>query len=110
MPTALIDFDGVIHKYSKGWSDGTAYDGPMPFAKEGLKEIEELGYEVVIFSTRDANQIKEWLKKHEFPEYEVTNVKKPATFILDDRAIRFKSWWQSLAMIEMNYGSAKKGN
>ena len=31
-----IDFDGVIHKSSKGFFDGTVYDKPMEGVKEAL--------------------------------------------------------------------------
>jgi hypothetical protein len=34
-----MDFDGVIHKYSKGWLDGSIYDEPMEGAKEQLAKI-----------------------------------------------------------------------
>lgn len=103
MQTALIDFDGVIHQYSKGWHDGTAYDPPMPDALEGLQRIENYGYHIVIFSTRDAEQIRQWLALYGFPDYEITNIKRPATFILDDRAIRFHNWADAVGEIELRY-------
>jgi len=34
-----IDFDGVIHKNSKGFYDGTVYDKPVSGAKEALEKI-----------------------------------------------------------------------
>lgn len=102
-PTLLVDFDGVIHHYSKGWHDGTAYDGPMPGALEALMALTERGYEVVIFSTRDAQQIRDWFLKHRFPIFRVTNVKEPALAIIDDRAIEFRSWEQTLGVIKESY-------
>lgn len=100
-PTVLVDFDGVIHRYSRGWQDGEAYDVPFDGAKDGLKELEELGYTVVIFSTRDREQIREWLTKWGFPPYDVTNEKRPAVAIIDDRAIRFLVWRQAILDLQM---------
>lgn len=102
-PRALIDFDGVIHGYSKGWHDGTAYDPPIPGAKEALAQLLETGWEVVIFSTRDGDQIRAWLLDWGFPAFRVTNVKEPAQFLLDDRAIRFEAWSQAMATIRQQY-------
>lgn len=95
-PTVLVDFDGVIHRYSRGWADGTAYDVPMPNSQSALAYLDASGYEVIIFSTRDADQIYEWLKKNGFREYPVTNVKQPAVAIIDDRAIRFHDWSEAI--------------
>lgn len=103
-PRILVDFDGVIHKYSYGWMDGTAYDSPMKGALEALEEMTAAGLEVVIFSTRDSNQITEWLEKNHFPAYRVTNVKEPAEVIIDDRAIRFETWNQVLVDLESLHG------
>lgn len=58
--TIAIDFDGVIHKYSKGWNDGTIYDEPFESAFDSIKELME-DCNVFIFSTRSPRQIKKWL-------------------------------------------------
>lgn len=101
-PRVLVDFDGVIHRYSKGWHDGTAYDEPMPGAREALEAIEAAGYEVVIFSTRNPDDIARWLHRNHFeqvggPHRYITNEKLPAVAMIDDRAIRFTEWSEALA-------------
>lgn len=92
--TIVFDFDGVIHRYSKGWQGiDDIYDEPV----EGIKEvIEELRkeYEVVIVSTRTANKdgetaIKQWLQKYEIVVDRVLKEKPPAILYIDDRAICF---------------------
>ena len=109
MPRVLVDFDGVIHRYSRGWADGTAYDEPMPGAREALERLTAQGYEVVIFSTRDRKQISAWLKHHGFPYYLITNQKLPATAIIDDRAIHHVDWAGSLTELARRYPSSQHG-
>ncbi len=36
---AMIDLDGTIHKYSKGYADGTIYDDPFEGAKEVINYL-----------------------------------------------------------------------
>jgi len=60
MQTIAIDFDGVIHKYSKGWQDGTCYDEHVEGVFEAIQELMKT-YTVFIFSTRKPKQIKQWL-------------------------------------------------
>lgn len=59
-----IDFDGVIHKYSKGWQDGTIYDEPIKQAFTTIGSLMDTGYSVFIFSTRKPKQIKRWVEQH----------------------------------------------
>ncbi len=61
MQTIAIDFDGVIHKYSKGWQDGSCYDDEVDGVFEVIKELMK-EYTVFIFSTRSPRQIKKWLR------------------------------------------------
>lgn len=101
--TVAIDFDGVIHKYSKGWQDGKIYDEPVEGAIEAIYELIEKDYEVVIFTTReDIKAVKDWIsdkfliqgKFIHLNKYllEVTNIKPPAIAYIDDRGIRFTNW------------------
>jgi hypothetical protein len=110
MPTVLVDFDGVIHRYSAGWKDGSTYDSPMPGAKEALKSLTDEGYEVVIFSTRDSDQIVKWLEFWDFPEYKITNEKIPAVAIIDDRAIRFVNWGLAIGLLHKHHPIKKENN
>jgi phosphoglycolate phosphatase-like HAD superfamily hydrolase len=107
-PRVLVDFDGVIHRYSRGWADGTVYDPPMDGAREALDAIEADGYEVVIFSTRRAEQIRGALAYWGFPDRRVTNVKEAAVAQIDDRAIRFTGWGTALAELRERYRVEKR--
>lgn len=60
--TIAIDFDGVIHKYSKGWQDGSVYDKEIDHVFESIQDIMGEGYSVFILSTRSPQQIKKWLE------------------------------------------------
>ena len=99
--TIAIDFDGVIHKYSKGWQDGKIYDEPVEGALEGLMELYAKGYDVVIFTTREedgsvnrwiAEQYHKYFPNQEIFAFRVTNKKPPAIIYIDDRGIRFTNW------------------
>lgn len=62
MKTVAVDFDGVIHAYSRGWQDGSIYDEPVPGAVDGLRQLMEQ-YAVFIHTTRDADQVMPWLER-----------------------------------------------
>ena len=100
-----IDFDGVIHKNSKGFFDGTVYDEPIKGSLEALKRISKK-YDIIIFTAKakkDRGKINgktgtemvwEWLKKYKMDSYvkDVTSEKPRAVAYIDDKAIRFDTW------------------
>lgn len=107
--TLAVDFDGVIHKYSKGWADGAIYDKPMPGALKIMSELTKHGFGIIIHTTRlnpgvrslaEAKQqiqmINQWLKKNGFEKgkhYQaITALKPKASYYIDDRAIKFTDW------------------
>lgn len=70
--TIAIDFDGVIHKYSKGWQDGSIYDKPVSGVFDAIETLFDVGYSVFIFSTRSPKQIKKWMEENCYAsEYEL---------------------------------------
>jgi len=100
-----IDFDGVIHKNSKGYYDGTIYDDPIEGTEEGLRKLSEK-YTLVLYTTKakpDRGLINgrqttellwEWLDKHNLSKYisKVTSEKPRAVVYIDDKALRFTEW------------------
>ena len=118
MQTVAVDFDGVIHKYSKGYADGTIYDEPVQ-GVEGFLYNLMMNHAVYIHSTRDVFQIQDWMARHfQIPTIivkgrgfwkqkgviAISNEKIPAIAYIDDRAIKFDgSWirvWSELRKIE----------
>ena len=94
--TVVFDFDGVIHKYSKGWNDGSIYDIPVDGIYEVLGKLKIKGYKIVVVSTRCANEeskskMKAWLDRYGFNGLidEISATKPPAIVYVDDRAICF---------------------
>lgn len=110
--TIAVDFDGVVHGYSKGWHDGSIYDPPIPGSLEALHVLMEK-HPVAIFTTRDVGQVYRWFMERDFScriGHEgifwnemgillITNQKIAAHVYLDDRGIRFENWAQALSDI-----------
>ena len=110
-----IDFDGVIHQNSKGFHDGTIYDDPVPGTKEAL-EFLSIQYKLIIFTCKakpgrplvngktGKELIQEWLEKHNLDKYieYITHEKPRALYYIDDKAIKFINWKQTLG--EVIYG------
>tara|TARA_Y100000592_G_C5469603_1_gene318650 strand:- start:449 stop:1429 length:981 start_codon:yes stop_codon:yes gene_type:complete len=102
-----VDFDGVIHKNSKGFYDGTIYDEPVDGAMDSLKELAER-YSVIVCTCKakpDRGLINgktgielvwEWLDKHEMSQYvaKVTAEKPRAVAYIDDKSISFDGNWK----------------
>ena len=100
-----IDFDGVIHKNSKGFYDGTVYDDPIEGTEEALKELSSK-YTLICYTAKakpdrmlingktGTQLVWEWLKKHKFDKYisKVTSEKPRAVAYIDDKAIKFTDW------------------
>lgn len=114
--TVAVDFDGVIHAYSKGWQDGTIYDEPVNGAFSALHLLMQ-DFAVFVHTTRDPRPVADWITaRSNIPcavqvnpamefwnvqgELLVTSRKLPAIAYIDDRAIRFESWHQALADLE----------
>lgn len=88
-----IDFDGVICKRSGIPTIRDFNDPPMEGALDSIKLLKKMKYKVWIFTSNpDLEQVKTWLSLNEFPDLEVTNIKKPAHVYIDDRAMRFTNW------------------
>ena len=103
---AMIDLDGTIHRYSKGYQDGTIYDDAYTGAKEVIDFLKRNGYEIVIFTTRASkkhceennidcedqiNQIADWLDNQGIDYDRITGEKLAADFYIDDKAIQIKN-------------------
>jgi hypothetical protein len=91
-----VDLDGVLNQFD-GWQGPDYYHPPRPGAREFLRRLMELGYDVVVFTVRWKPSVEQWLQQHDLAEFvrEVTDRKPPAHVYLDDRALCFCGDFQS---------------
>lgn len=104
-----IDFDGVIHRCSKGYYDGTIYDTPIEGAEEALRELSEQ-YTVIVYTCKakpdrglvngktGTQLVWEWLEKNNLSKYvsKVTAEKPRAVCYIDDKGVQFDNWENTL--------------
>ncbi len=86
----LVDLDGVLNFYT-----GDYVEDYIPPLREGAREfITELSlkYNLKLFTTRNCETAKQWLVVNNLDKYfsEVTNTKKTAWLVIDDRCLTFK--------------------
>ena len=108
-----LDFDGVIHAYSRGYFDGTCYDVPTEGAFDAIRAL-MVRYNVFVFTARKPEDVKAWfdimmrgsnwpfiveiVPDDSGPYWDkpgvlgLTNRKLIAIAYVDDRAIRFTTW------------------
>ena len=108
-----IDFDGVIHKNSKGYHDGTIYDEPIEGSLEEIKKLSKK-HDIVIFTCKakqdrpDVNGktgvmlVDEWLTKYGIRDCvkRITSEKPRAQIYIDDRGYHFESWEKTLVDVD----------
>ena len=108
-----VDFDGVIHKCSKGYYDGTIYDEPIEGSYDALKALSEK-YTVIIYTCKakpdrglvngktGTQLVWEWLEKHNMSKFvsKVTSEKPRAVAYIDDKSILFKDWSTCLSEVD----------
>jgi len=109
-----IDFDGVIHKSSRGFYDGTIYDDPIEGSIESIEYLRELGYEIVIYTCKanpdrpliegrcGVELIWNWLQKYGIKQYisDVVWGKPWALIYIDDKGYRFENWEDTISFME----------
>ena len=109
-----IDFDGVIHKNSKGFFDGTIYDEPIDGSLDAIKKIHRLGYKIIIFTAKAKKDrpliggksgeklVWDWLKKHniDYYIYKVTSEKPRSFLYIDDKGYRFENWSDTILFLD----------
>jgi len=90
-PIVCVDLNGVLDTY-RGWQGEAHWDDPRAGAREFLQELDRLGYDVVVFTTRWRDDARAWLQRHGLLELvrDVTDRKPAAHVFVDDRALRFE--------------------
>lgn len=95
--TLAIDFDGCLcSDYVK---PGRRMGEPVDGAIEAMQLLSKQGHTLIIHTCRGDHpkHVEDWLRYWHIPFERVTNIKPDADRFIDDRAICFKTWQQTLS-------------
>lgn len=101
--TLLIDLDGVLNTYNGNYNPD--FIPPMrEGAKEFLLELQEK-FELVLFTTRPKSLAQQWCFENGLLECfeDITDKKKSAWLIIDDRCLTFNGNFEDLTLQILNF-------
>lgn len=97
-----VDFDDTLHDLRHVQEDHRM-GIPEPGAVEALNNLVSEGHTIIIFTARNVQNpnakkaVADWLDYFKIPFTDITNIKSPRfDVIIDDRALRFDTWAQTL--------------
>lgn len=95
-----IDFDGVIHDYQHPLPH-RRMGAPVEGTAQALAHYKARGdtiYIYTIWPPTSHNVISDWMRYYNLPYDHITNVKQAADYYIDDKAVRFTNWVDTLGM------------
>lgn len=98
-----IDFDNVLHDPNDR-VEGKKMGKPVEGAVEAMQALYVAGNKLIIHTVWATNltriqALREWLAYFGIMYHEITNQKPTADYYLDDKALKFESWPQALAVL-----------
>lgn len=99
-----IDFDNVLYDYDGQWRGGELMLPPVAGAAESMRRLTGDGHKLIIYSTRGwlkahRERMAGWLEKNGIPFDKIASTKPNADIYIDDKAYRFTSWPETMAML-----------
>lgn len=102
--TICIDFDGVLHDYSKGFQGENVFGDMITGADDATGVLKKNGNTIIIYTTRPVtDELKAWLKEKNISyDYINENPDQPkgsegckliADLYIDDRGLCFHGEW-----------------
>ncbi len=103
--TIMVDLDGVLCSEEPFFERPLAR--PIAGAREALKKLRRAGYTIVIYTARGWGEYRvtrQWLDEHGFV-YDGIHMGKPVADVwIDDRALAFTSWKETLSRLGLARG------
>jgi hypothetical protein len=124
VPTIAVDFDRVLFTH-ESWQGHFHVGDPIPGAIEALNQFHEMGFKIMIWTTRAQKDIianacnnakipYDYINENPNQPPEINPSKPVADYYIDDRAVTFRSWPETVMEIKHRenhdpYYAAKKG-